>query len=130
MKTGLKPGLEHDLTRVVTRELAVSAATGLPPVLATAEMIRMMEYAAFLLLAPFYDEGEASVGTAVSVRHLAAAPLGMKVRATAVLTGIDGRRCTFDVTAFDETERIGEGTHERVVVDLARLRAKLEGKLK
>lgn len=129
MKSGLKPGLEQDLIRVVTRDLCVSPVVGLPLVLATAEMIRMMEMAAYLLLQPFYDPGEASVGTMVNVRHLRAAPLGVQVRAVAKLTGVDGRRCLFDVSAFDEKELIGEGTHERFVIDLERYRAGLEAKL-
>ncbi len=129
MKPGLKPGLEQDLIRVVTRDLCVSQITGLPSVLATAEMIRMMEMAAYLLLQPYYEPSEASVGTAVNIRHLKAAPLGVQVRAVAKLTGVDGRRCLFEVAAFDEKEKIGEGTHERFVIDLERYRARLEAKL-
>ena len=130
MKEGLKLGLEQEVTRVVTRDLCVATASGLPPVLATAEMVRMMEYAALLVLAPHYDEGEASVGSHVSVRHVAPAPIGMKVRAMARLTRIDGRHFSFDVAAFDETELLGDGTHERVVVDVQRLRRRAEEKVK
>jgi len=129
VKPGLKAGLEQDLIRVVTRDLCVSQITSLPSVLATAEMIRLMEMAAYLLLQPFYDSSEASVGTAVNVRHLKAAPLGVQVRAVARLTGIDGRRCFFEVSVFDEKEKIGEGTHERFIIDLERYRARLEAKL-
>ena len=129
MKPGLKPGLEQDLIRVVTRDLCVSQITGLPPVLATAEMIRMMEWAAYLLLQPFYESGEASVGSAVNVRHLAAAPLGARVRALAKLTGFEDRRFFFDVSAFDEKDLLGQGTHERFVIDLERYRGRLEAKI-
>lgn len=129
MKGNLRPGLEHDLERVVTRELSVQGLRGVPPVLATAEMIRLMEIAAHLLLEPFYEEGESSVGTKVDVRHTAATPLGMRVRAHAKLVAIDRNRYSFDVTAFDEQGEIGCGTHERTVIDVVRFRASVEKKL-
>jgi predicted thioesterase len=130
MKDGVKVGLAQEISRVVTRELCISNMSGTPPVLATAEMIRMMEWAAYLLLDPFYEPGEASVGTVVNVKHLAATPLGMKARAVARLTRFEGRRFYFDVEAFDEKEKIGEGTHERFVIDIARFQAGIEAKLR
>jgi predicted thioesterase len=116
MKQNLKPGLVRGLGDV-------------PLVLATAEMIRMMEMAAHHLLQPFYDEGESSVGTRVDVRHTAATPLGMRVWARARLTEVDGNRCLFEVTAFDEREEVGRGTHERFVIEVARFRSRMEKKL-
>jgi fluoroacetyl-CoA thioesterase len=68
------------------------------------------------------------VGTLVNVRHLAATPAGHQVTADAVVTKVDGRRIEFDVTARDEIEEIGKGTHERMVVDMARIDKKLEAK--
>jgi predicted thioesterase len=129
MKQNLKPGLEQELERVVTRELSVRGLGDVPLVLATAEMIRMMEMAAHHLLQPFYDEGESSVGTRVDVRHTAATPLGMRVWARARLTEVDGNRCLFEVTAFDEREEVGRGTHERFVIEVARFRSRMEKKL-
>ncbi|OTA41019.1 MAG: thioesterase, partial [Symbiobacterium thermophilum] len=79
-------------------------------------MIALMEEAAARAVAPFLAEGETTVGTRVDVEHLAATPPGMKVRATAVLERVDGRRLLFRVEAFDGRERIGSGTHERVIV--------------
>ena len=125
----LRPGLEHELERVVTRELSVRALRDVPPVLATAEMIRLMEMAAHLLLEPFYEEGESSVGTKVDVRHTAATPLGMRVRTRAKLIAVDRERYDFEVAAFDELGEIGRGTHERRVIDVARFRAGIERKL-
>lgn len=127
MKEGLRPGLEHELTRVVTRDLCVLAERT-PPVFATAEMVRLMEFAAYYVLEPFYDENESSVGLRVEVEHLAATPPGMRIRAAARLTRIEGRRTFFDLTAYDEKEQIGRGTHERLVIDVNRFRDRLSGK--
>lgn len=128
MKEGLKPGLEYELVRVVTRDLCVLASRT-PPVFATAEMLKLMEFAAYHVLEPFYDETESSVGVRAEVEHLAATPPGMRVRAVARLRHVEGRRCFFDLEAFDEKERIGQGTHERFVIDLERFRDRVEKKL-
>ena len=100
----------------------------LPPVFATPMMITVMENAAYMAVRDYLDPGESCVGTLVNVRHLAATPAGQTVTAEAVVTGVEGRRIRFDVTARDETETIGDGTHERMVVDRARIAAKLATK--
>jgi len=100
----------------------------LPPVLATPVMIMIMENAALDAVRPFLDPSESAVGTAVNVRHLAATPVGHRVRAEAEITKVDGRRIEFTVTASDETEEIGSGTHERMVVDRKRLAQRLAAK--
>ncbi len=128
MKDGLKPGLEHELVRVVTRDLCV-LATRTPPVLATAEMVRLMEFAAYQVLEPYYEEQETSVGVRVEVQHLAPTPIGMRFRANARLTQIDGRRFFFDLEAYDEKEQIGRGTNERFVIDIDRFRERLKRKM-
>ncbi|WP_119460584.1 thioesterase family protein [Rhodospirillaceae bacterium SYSU D60014] len=102
----------------------------LPPVLATPVMIMMMENAALNAIRPFLDTDESAVGTAVDVRHLAATPVGHQVRAEAEVTKVEGRRIEFKVTASDETEEIGCGTHERMAVDLRRLDQRLATKSK
>lgn len=101
---------------------------GLPPVFATPMLVTIMENAALNAVRDYLDPGESCVGTAVNIRHLAATPAGHTVIADAVVTKVDGRRIWFDVTARDETEIIGEGTHERAVVDLPRIAAKLASK--
>jgi fluoroacetyl-CoA thioesterase len=93
----------------------------LPPILATPIMIMMMENAALNAIKPYLDAGESALGTRVDVRHLAATPEGQHVAAEAKVTHVDGRRIEFSVRATDGNEEIGVGTHERVVVDLARL---------
>lgn len=102
----------------------------LPPVFATPMMVTAMENAALNAVRDYLEPGESAVGTLVNVRHLAATPSGQMVTADAVVTKIDGRRIFFDVTARDEREEIGNGTHERMVVDLARIGAKLDTKRK
>jgi fluoroacetyl-CoA thioesterase len=100
----------------------------LPPVLATPVMIMIMENAALDAVRPFLDPSESAVGTVISVRHLAATPAGHRVRAEAEVTKVEGRRIEFTVTASDETEEIGSGTHERMVVDRRRLSQRLAAK--
>jgi len=100
----------------------------LPPVFATPMMVTAMENAALNAVRDYLDPGESAVGTSVNIRHLAATPVGHRVTAEAVVTKVDGRRIAFDVSARDEIEEIGHGTHERMVVDLARLVQRLEAK--
>lgn len=100
----------------------------LPPVFATPMMITAMENAALNAIKAYLEPGESAVGTAVNIRHLAATPVGHQVTAEAEVTQVDGRRVFFTVTARDETEEIGNGTHERMAVDVERIRRKLDAK--
>ncbi len=100
----------------------------LPPVLATPVMIMAMENAALNALKPYLEPGEIAVGTAVDVRHVAATPVGQRIVAEAEVTGVEGRRIAFKVTARDEREAIGHGTHERMIVALARIQDRLAAK--
>lgn len=102
----------------------------LPPVLATPVMIMAMENAALNAIRPFLEPSETALGTAVDVRHLAATPVGQRVRAEAEVTGVEGRRIEFTLSARDETEEIGRGTHERMIVDYERIERRLAGKRK
>ena len=99
----------------------------LPQVFATPMMVTVMENAALNAVREYLDPGESAVGTVVNVRHLAATPVGHQVTAEAEVTKVDGRRIEFNVSAHDETEEIGNGTHERMVVDMARLDQKAGG---
>jgi fluoroacetyl-CoA thioesterase len=100
----------------------------LPPVFATPMMVTAMENAALNAVRSYLDPGESAVGTAVNIRHLAATPVAHRVTAEAEVTKVDGRRIEFRVTARDEVEEIGNGTHERMVVDLPRLHQRLNVK--
>lgn len=102
----------------------------LPPVFATPMMVAAMENAALNAVRDYLDAGESAVGTQVNIRHLAATPAGQHITAEAEVTKVDGRRIEFKVSARDEIEEIGTGTHERVVVDLARLAKRLETKIR
>ncbi len=102
----------------------------LPPVFATPMMVAAMENAALNAVRDYLDTGESAVGTQVNIRHLAATPAGQHVTAEAEVTKVDGRRIEFKVSARDEAEEIGVGTHERVVVDLSRLAKRLETKIR
>ena len=115
--------------RVVPAHLANQFKdAALPPVFATPMMVTAMENAALNAVRDYLDPGESAVGTAVTIRHLAATPVGHRVTAEAVVTKVDGRRIEFAVTARDEIEEIGNGTHERMVVDITRLAQRLEAK--
>jgi fluoroacetyl-CoA thioesterase len=100
----------------------------LPQVLATPVMVLIMENAALNAMRPYLDPGESAVGTAIDVRHLAATPVGHQVRAEAEVTRVQGKRIEFKVTAHDEIEEIGNGTHQRIVIDLASFNARLAQK--
>jgi fluoroacetyl-CoA thioesterase len=131
----LKPGLQHSATIRVGEELAVPAAAGLfgsaaemPPVFATAQMIAFIEWTCVAVLQPYLAPQQRSVGTRVDMTHLAATPIGMTVTAEVELVEIDGRRLRFKVSCRDETDVIGEGFHERAIIDHDRFMARLARK--
>ena len=100
----------------------------LPPVFATPMMVTAMENAALNAVRDYLDPGESAVGIHVNIDHLAATPVGHRVTAEAVVTRVEGRRIEFNVSARDEIEEIGRGTHARMVVDLQRLHQRLAAK--
>jgi len=100
----------------------------LPPVLATPIMVLVMENAALNAVRAYLEPGESALGTVVDIRHFAATPVGQQVTAEAEVTEVDGRRIVFAVTARDEVEEIGRGSHERMVIDLRRLTQRLAAK--
>ena len=101
----------------------------MPPVFATAQMIAFVEWTCVHALAPYLDTHQRTVGTRVEMTHLAATPVGMKVTAEVELVSIDGRILRFKVDCRDEKDPIGEGFHERTVVDNDRFMARLARKL-
>ena len=100
----------------------------LPPVLATPVMIMMMENAALNAIKPYLDAGESAVGTRVDVVHRMPTPLGESVNAYAEVIKSDGRRVEFLIEAKVGAEQIGAGTHERMVIDLAKFSEQLKGR--
>jgi len=87
-------------------------------------MIAMMERTSVHLVRPYLEEGEGSVGTKVNISHIAATPIGMKVRVRSTVKEINGRRITFTVEAYNEKEKIGEGTHERAIINVKKFTEK------
>jgi predicted thioesterase len=114
---------------VVTRDLTVAHFhPGMPEAYGTPMMVYLMELAAAEAIQLFLPAGWASVGVAVNVEHLAATPVGRRVTATATVIAVDGKTVTFAVSAHDGTEPIGEGTHVRAPIDLARFNTRLAAK--
>lgn len=126
----MEVGIKHTVTETVTMDkTAATVGSGLLPVYATPAMIALMEKCASECVAPYIEEGKSSVGTMLNVKHLAASPVGIKITCTATLTEIDGRRLVFTLEASDEKGSIGEGTHERFVIDVERFMSKCNAKL-
>ena len=109
---------------------APSICSGKVRVLATPVMINLIEAAALAAIEHLLPSGYQSLGTHLDVRHLAATPVGMKVRATARVAKVDGRAVSFEVSAHDEKDLIGDGLHERVVVNVAKFDQRVQRKLK
>jgi fluoroacetyl-CoA thioesterase len=102
----------------------------LPPVLATPVMIMVMENAALNAIKPYLDAGETALGTRVDVVHLAATTTGRRILGQGEVIDVDGRRVKFKVRVTDTNEEIGVGTHERIVIDLARFSDGLKAKIR
>ena len=127
----LKPGLRGEAGLVVSEEhTAPRVGSGAVHVLATPVMINLIEAAALAAVESLLAPGYQSLGTLLNVRHIAATPVGMRVRAVATVERVDGRTIYFAVQAHDERELIGEGTHERVVVNVAKFDQRVQRKLR
>lgn len=106
--------------RVTPAVLASSTGSGAVDVFSTPSLVLLMEEAAMNAIRPYMEDGESSVGSLVNIRHLSPTPVGFTVTATATLTEIDGRRLVFKVEAHDGVDLVGEGTHERYLISVAR----------
>ncbi|MFZ5890687.1 MAG: thioesterase family protein [Myxococcota bacterium] len=127
MKSSLIAGLTHEHSYRVTPNKTVPHVFDdaelfrtMPPVFATAYLVGLVEWVCMELLNPHLDEGEQSVGTGISISHTAATPPGLMVHLQVTLESVDGRRLRFRVKARDDLEKIGEGTHERFIIERAR----------
>ena len=137
MKATLKPGLRHRVTYTVAERTTVPHTypefpiiAAMPKVFATGFMIILMEHACTELLAEHLDAGEGSLGVHVDVSHVAPTPVGMTVTVDAECVQIVDRRVTFKVKAHDGLELIGEGRHERFVVDWDKFNERVAAKAK
>ena len=126
----LRPGLTGSAEIVVGEEhTAPFVGSGRVRVLATPVMINLMEAAALDAVEKLLPAGHQSLGIHLDVRHYAATPVGMRVRVTAELVKVDGRTLDFRVEARDEKEAIGDGLHQRVVVNVERFDARVQRKI-
>ena len=122
-------GIKGTQTIKVTEEnTAATMGSGTLAVFATPAMIALMEKTAYVSVQNELDEGCGSVGTLLNVKHLAATPVGMTVTCESELVEIDNRRLVFTVKAYDEKGLIGEGTHERFIVQNEKFLAKTNAK--
>ncbi|NBI62921.1 thioesterase [Clostridiales bacterium] len=125
----LEPGIKGtQQVRVREENSAEVMGSGTLKVFATPAMVALMEETAWKSVAEHLDQGEGTVGTALDIRHTAATPLGMTVTCESELTAVDGRKLTFHVIARDETGVIGEGEHQRFVVNNEKFQAKADSK--
>ena len=128
--SALKPGLTGSARITVGEEhTAPRVGSGRVRVLATPVMINVMEAAALDAVEALLPPDHQSLGTHLNVGHYAATPVGMDVRATAEVTKVEGRTIEFRVEAFDDRERVGDGTHTRVVVNVERFDQRVQRKL-
>ena len=128
---GMVIGLRAEVEVTVTPDRTAEAfGSGLVPVFATPALVGLLETAAVHALTGHLDPGDTTVGTWLEISHLAATPIGERVRAEAELTAIDGRKLTFTLRAFDEHQQIGEGRHHRMIVSEQRFLAKLRARQK
>ena len=130
----IEPGLIHEIRMVVETEhtaAAIKQDSGsgqLAPVLSTPYLVSLMETAAHGAVLPFLEPGQSGVGAMITMRHMAATPVGMQVRIRAELMEVQGRRLLFKVEAWDEIEKIAEGEHERYIINWERFMAGVEKK--
>lgn len=129
MEEILKPGITGEAKVIVDeKNTATAYESGNLPVFATPAMIALMEKAAALSVKPYLPEESTTVGTKVNVSHIAATVEQMEVTAKSELIEIDGKRLVFKVEAYDNIEKIGEGFHERFIINSAKFMAKNTGK--
>jgi fluoroacetyl-CoA thioesterase len=129
MDLDLSIGMTGEKNEMVTdNNTAIKYGSGSVSVYATPAMIGLMEGAAVNAIDPHLPDGMSTVGVDLKIKHTAATPVGLAVRAVAELTEIDGRRLVFSVKAFDEKEQIGSGTHERFVISIKKFLEKAEAK--
>jgi fluoroacetyl-CoA thioesterase len=128
--SAIEPGLTNQTTRHVEgNHLASQWGSGLAAVLATPALVAFCEECARLVVEPLLPPGQQTVGTWIGLRHLAATPPGMQVTVKAELTAVDGRRLHFRVEAWDDLEQVGEGEHERFIIDEERFEARVAEKV-
>ena len=127
--TAIKNGLTNEVSTSCTeKNTAANMGSGSLKVFATPAMAALMEKAATELAEPLLPDGWTTVGIALSLKHTAATAVGLSVRAVAKVTAVEGRKIFYEVTAYDDKEEIGSGTHERFAVQKEKFLTKAESK--
>lgn len=125
----LQPGIKgKEFDRVTESNTAQALGSGLLPVYATPAMVTLMELTASKSVEPELEAGRGTVGTSLQIRHVSATPVGEQVWCESELIEVDGKRLVFDVKAYDKAGLIGEGTHERFLIDNERFLQKANAK--
>ena len=125
----LETGIRGEAKEVVSESNSAQAMkSGELKVYATPSMIALMEQAAYTSVAGELEEGQGTVGTLMNVSHISATPVGMEVTANSELVKVDGRKLVFHVEAYDERGKIGEGEHERFIIDNEKFQNKADNK--
>lgn len=129
MSEELKAGLTHEMERQVTEDLSAQKVfPHVPNVYATRAMVGHFEEVCAEMVLPYLGEGEQTVGIAMKFSHIAATPIGMKVRFTAKLVEVEGKKLTFEIEGFDEVEKIGKATHDRFIINAEKFNSKIAEK--
>lgn len=127
----LEKGIVGKEEMIVTEaDTAKALGSGGLNVFATPAMIALSEKTALRSVLKYLPEGQSTVGTKIDMSHIAATPVGMKVRCETELIEIDRRKLVFSVEVYDEVEKVAEGTHERFIVEDARFQTKADAKNK
>ncbi|MBR5092421.1 MAG: thioesterase family protein [Bacteroidales bacterium] len=125
----MQAGIRGRREQTVTAEMsAARIGSGLVEVFATPMMVALIEQTCLESVIPYLEEGQGTVGTLVNVSHVSATPVGMRVWCESELVEVDRRRLVFKVKAYDECGLIGEGTHERFIIDNAKFMEKIKNK--
>lgn len=125
----MEAGIMGKQTMIVTEDKTAEVmGSGMLPVYATPAMIALMENTAASSVQEQLEEGQGTVGTLINVKHVSATPVGMEVTCETKLVEVDRKRLVFEVKAYDTAGIIGEGTHERFIIDNEKFMGKVEGK--
>ena len=123
----IETGIKGHKEQIVTPEMsAARVGSGLVDVFATPMLVALVEQTCYESVLPHLEEGQGTVGTHVNVAHTAATPIGMRVWCESELVEVDRRRLVFKVKAFDECGLIGEGSHERFIIDTVKFFEKVK----
>jgi fluoroacetyl-CoA thioesterase len=128
--SGITVGLKHETHHVVDESLCTAhLGPEFGPILATPRLVGLFEHTCIDAVAPYLAAGYGTVGSEIHVKHTAPTPLGFSVRIHCELIEVDGPKLTFKITAFDDLQPVAEGEHRRAIVNVAKLKARLDQKI-